>query len=212
METKKCNDCGTEREFTAYGKDKRNKDGLQGICLICKKIAANKRKDARRQGVGLVTVEGKTCNECGEYKLIAEFFRDAGFADGHASICKVCKKRNSMAWREANKDKYNKYMRDYRASDKEKFKDIDLRRTYGIGLDTYKAMHDDQNGVCAKCGKPQKGIRPLCVDHDPTTSKETGIRIRALLCYKCNRDQHVLDNKQAFKQSSEYDDKHKKPV
>lgn len=207
-----CNKCGLEKETTVYCKDPRNKDGLQGICLVCKRGALQIRKALRRQGIGLVQVRNKSCNACGENKPIEDFFRDAGFADGHASICKVCKTKNGMDRRNEKRDEYNAYMREYRKTDKEHFKDVDLRRTYGITLIQYNQMLTAQNGVCAKCGRPPSGKRPLAVDHDPTTTKATGIRVRALLCYKCNRDQHVFDNRDVHTMCSEYDTKHKKPT
>jgi len=43
-------------------------------------------------------------------------------------------------------------------------------------------MLNNQHGVCAICGKIQKGKRPLVVDHDHETGK-----VRGLLCYGCNR-------------------------
>ena len=55
-----------------------------------------------------------------------------------------------------------------------------LRHAYGITLDDYDRMLEEQGGECAICGKhPTK--KRLCVDHDHQTNK-----VRGLLCEKCN--------------------------
>lgn len=80
-------------------------------------------------------------------------------------------------YREKNRDKLTKQMRDSR-----------LLKNYGISDSEYNKMFDQQNGVCAICGKPETVLEPktrnigkLVVDHD----HETG-RVRGLLCRKCN--------------------------
>jgi hypothetical protein len=62
-----------------------------------------------------------------------------------------------------------------------------LTRCYGIDYDTYLAMHNRQNGLCALCcGEgfcmAEHHKLKLVVDH----CHETG-RIRGLLCHNCNR-------------------------
>ena len=47
-------------------------------------------------------------------------------------------------------------------------------------------MYEQQNGVCAICGKPETKvqygkIQPLTVDHNHETGK-----VRGLLCFNCN--------------------------
>lgn len=58
-------------------------------------------------------------------------------------------------------------------------KNIRLKHDYGITLEKYKAMYDEQGGVCAICGLPSH--KALSVDHDHKTGK-----VRGLLCDKCN--------------------------
>lgn len=62
-----------------------------------------------------------------------------------------------------------------------------FKRMYGITLEDYQRMFDQQHGRCAICVRPEtarwKGqLRTLCVDHDHMT----GI-VRGLLCSSCNR-------------------------
>lgn len=201
---KTCNKCGQDKNFTEFKKDPRNKSGLTGICTPCHKAWQQNRRAERRSGAAPIKiVTEKKCNRCETVKIAALFYKDVACADGLSTLCKVCRNQSMTKWRDNNRDKYNKNMRDYRANNPEWAKDNDLRRSYGIGLEDYKRMLNEQGNVCAKCKKPQEGIRPLCVDHDHETDK-----VRALLCYKCNRDQHVMDNKDAFTQATAYHKKH----
>lgn len=83
-----------------------------------------------------------------------------------------------------NRDKQRRYDREYkrrrRRSDPDYQREYHLLRKYGITLDDYQKLYDEQNGVCAICGKPCD-LGRLAVDHD----HETG-RIRGLLCRRCN--------------------------
>jgi len=53
-------------------------------------------------------------------------------------------------------------------------------KLYGLSLEGYKRMSDDQEGLCAICRGPS-GRRALGVDHDHTTGA-----VRGLLCSTCN--------------------------
>lgn len=61
-----------------------------------------------------------------------------------------------------------------------------LKRLFGITLDEYELLLNEQQSLCAICLKPenvkqQSKIRELAVDHNHVTGK-----VRALLCNKCN--------------------------
>ena len=66
-------------------------------------------------------------------------------------------------------------------------KALKLRYKFGLEMDDYKKMFDEQQGVCAICGKPETELHQtgvplsLSVDHDHKTNK-----VRGLLCRKCN--------------------------
>lgn len=79
------------------------------------------------------------------------------------------------------------YNREHRAANRDLYKNSDLKKAFGISLEDYRALHDEQNGVCVICKKPETDFRrgkklPLCVDH----CHETG-EVRALLCGACNK-------------------------
>jgi hypothetical protein len=112
-------------------------------------------------------------------------------------------KLTSKLWRQNNKEKlrqanirsYKKHREIYLQKNREKqkagkFKMQDLKsklkRKYGITLEQYEQMFQNQNGLCAICGKTetsknQYGIIRLSVDHCHNTKK-----VRGLLCNKCN--------------------------
>lgn len=82
-----------------------------------------------------------------------------------------------------------KAMREYRKANPDKFRNYDLKRTYGITVEEYSALLEGQGGVCAICGKEERAVknnsveyRNLAVDHCHTTGK-----VRGLLCTNCNQ-------------------------
>ena len=98
-------------------------------------------------------------------------------------------------------DKYEEYKRQYRIDHKEQYRNYSrqwyqrnkkkvaaIRRKhkieikYGITLEEYDRMYNQQDGKCAICHTHQKKlIRRLSVDHNHLDNK-----IRGLLCDKCN--------------------------
>lgn len=57
-----------------------------------------------------------------------------------------------------------------------------LKRNYGITIEDFNKMFDEQLGHCAICGKHQTELgQSLCVDHNHDTGK-----VRGLLCINCN--------------------------
>lgn len=137
----------------------------------------------------------KKCSKCEQLKDLSLFFKDKGFKDGHASICKACKQANTYAWREKNKDKYNS---DHKAWAAKNYTRLRLMR-YDLTPQEHATMMHNQGGTCAICKELPKGKRPLVVDHDHKTGA-----IRGLLCYGCNRALAVLDNTELFNKCMAY--------
>lgn len=78
------------------------------------------------------------------------------------------------------------YHRVNRIANRNHYRGKDFRKKYGIGFAEYEKLLEQQNGVCACCGrgetKIQNGaVRLLSVDHDHTTGD-----VRGLLCGNCN--------------------------
>jgi len=90
------------------------------------------------------------------------------------------------AWREKQAAK----MRDYRAKNPQKLRNVSLKQNYGITLAKYQELVRNQSGLCAICKRPPEPSRTgrkrtlsanLWVDHDHVTGN-----IRGLLCSNCN--------------------------
>lgn len=102
-------------------------------------------------------------------------------------------------WTAKNKESVNAKRREARKSDPERVsldnqrrrerrdplqhRSTMLKNNYGIGLDEYLKMYDDQGGKCAICdkSKPDSGRGGLVVDH----CHDKG-HVRKLLCSHCN--------------------------
>lgn len=115
----------------------------------------------------------RTCNVCGETKPLTEYYKtkkDGKFYHGKCKSCYVKKQQ----------EKY----------DPRKGKDKNLRYSYGIGIEDYDRMFEEQEGKCKICGATEAGGRKsgrgkmdgFYVDHCHDTGK-----VRGLLCIHCNR-------------------------
>lgn len=146
----------------------------------------------------------KNCPRCKIEKLTFEFSKNKTTKSGFHSQCKLCQVETNRNWMRNHSDKYRKYQKEYyrknrefllskskkwRQENKDKAKDCDLRKSYGIGKDDYDRMYKQQQGLCAICGLPEKAIhpqskkkQPLSVDHNHNSGK-----VRGLLCSVCNR-------------------------
>lgn len=113
----------------------------------------------------------KICAECGLSKGDEEFYRHT--TGTLYTRCKVCQRAI-----------HAKRYRDAKAVDPvgvhRIHRDRGLRHRYGIDIDAYESLLEQQGGVCAICDSPP-GKRPLDVDHD----HDTGV-VRGLLCPRCN--------------------------
>lgn len=78
------------------------------------------------------------------------------------------------------------YGKAHRAANPDRYREIELRKNFNIGVAEYDAMFAAQNGVCDICKKPETAVIRgkviyLSVDHDHETNA-----IRGLLCGHCN--------------------------
>lgn len=114
--------------------------------------------------------DGRTCKTCGEWKPAEAFYR---YRTGRLHTnCYPCHNEQSKTF----------YAENPRAK-----RDYDLRRKYGIGVDEYDCLYEQQGGVCGLCGKEETArhrntLFSLAVDHDHSTGQ-----VRGLLCSRCNR-------------------------
>ena len=80
----------------------------------------------------------------------------------------------------------NEYLRVHRAENPLQYKGKHFQKKFGITIAQFQVMLENQNGVCAICGKPESGTRNgvtrwLSVDHNHETKA-----VRGLLCTNCN--------------------------
>lgn len=120
----------------------------------------------------------KTCSVHGDLQINDVFIARSGkhknsrYKQGYIFYqCKQCQKEKHKIYSNANKSK---------------IKSTDLLRTYGITIEQYNEMLEDQNNRCGICGNEEtskiKGItKSLSVDHCHTNGN-----VRQLLCSSCN--------------------------
>ena len=114
----------------------------------------------------------KQCKYCYQSKPLTEFPKHKGHRDGHAAICKSCKKAKYPPTVEQKQRAYERQ----------------IKRNYGITVDDYDAMYGEQNGLCLGCQRSNKGSR-FHIDH----CHETG-EVRGLLCGRCNAALGLVDD------------------
>ncbi len=114
----------------------------------------------------------KCCSVCKQEKPLSEFYKGK-------SSCKPCSNKISKQWKIDNVEKSR--LARHRAK---------LKKKYGITLEQYEAMFDEQKGVCYIC-KNESLNRRLSVDHCHKTGK-----IRRLLCDKCNMTLGLVNDSQ----------------
>jgi len=140
----------------------------------------------------------KTCNKCNVNKPDNEYSMQRGRL---RTTCKECRRIESKEWYSQNIEKKRELSRAYRHIKK----DQDLRKQYGISLEQYNQMLEEQKGACKICSVPSEQLsRALCVDHCHATGK-----IRGLLCDTCNRSLGLLkDNVSVLRAAVKYLEDH----
>ena len=89
------------------------------------------------------------------------------------------KSEKRKKWKEDNKEKNREYARRHYYDTKDQLRYV---KKYGITLEQYKKMYDNQSGKCKICDIPSEQLTtPLNVDHCHTTQI-----VRGLLCGRCN--------------------------
>lgn len=105
------------------------------------------------------------------------------------------------------KETWSLYMREYRKRNPAKMKAIDLKKRFGISLEQYAALLEEQDHVCKICGNAEKSVdhrtkqvRQLAVDHCHTKG-----HVRGLLCSDCNTAIGLLrDDPELLRKAAKY--------
>lgn len=117
--------------------------------------------------------------------------------------CKSCGQEHIQVGREIQRNSKTRScnnFKPYNYSGLEK-RDGIIRRQYGISLDEYNEMLENQRYKCAICGNEDEVEgRRLAIDHCHETNK-----IRGLLCGKCNRGLGLFyDNIDLLEKAKQY--------
>ena len=155
----------------------------------------------------------KRCSKCKKEKDRAEFHKQFKAVDGLHIWCKSCEsaeksryyrenkekikarvakwesenkdkvKQAARRWRKDNADKHAKSNLEWYHSNFDRVKDRRLQKAFGMTLQRYNEMLEEQDHKCAICGRSQRALsKAFAVDHDHDTG-----RVRGLLCDMCNR-------------------------
>jgi hypothetical protein len=166
----------------------KNKEAIRLRKRECRKNNRAKERDYKRRYNSMPENKEKKKSHDAKYRTRPEILARA--RERSKEYYKKNKEKKRIAgliWKRKNRVRLNEKSRIYRAANKHKARSSYLKARYGIVSSDYKAMHDNQNGLCAICGKPeslrnQHGAVPLSVDHCHKTNK-----VRGLLCAQCNQ-------------------------
>jgi hypothetical protein len=116
-----------------------------------------------------IKILNKWCPGCLKWKAKTMFGKDGTRLN---SWCKECDNAYQRAYRKDPKHRQKLLERDINRK---------LFKHYGITIEDYNRLLEQQGGVCAICGRPPVSKRRFHVDHN----HKTGV-VRGLLCSGCN--------------------------
>ena len=138
-------------------------------------------------------ISQKTCSTCRIVKPCADFRLQNDRRSGLSSKCKACQSEHKKIrwrtdpefrkrklttlreWRNNNPKRYQIYRKRYA----NRILNHRLKKSYGLTLDEYKQLCEQQNNICPICSQT---VERLVVDHAEGTEGE----YRGLLCSPCN--------------------------
>jgi hypothetical protein len=121
----------------------------------------------------------KVCPKCNIEKPSSDFHKERANKDGLHYMCKLCNSERSKKRYRENREKINRYHKEWTKDNKDIIRNGSYQRLYGISLDDYNEMLEEQNNSCYICEDDSQS--PLFVDHCHSNGK-----VRGLLCKKCN--------------------------
>jgi hypothetical protein len=138
----------------------------------------------------------KVCGRCKEEKQFDQFGKKG---NGYQSYCVRCRRIKQKEWVEANPErmqrrrdrakqwakdnpeKKRKHGLDWKKRNIESVREkgfaYHIEKTYGLSVDEYNKILENQNALCAICKENKK----LWIDHNHSTGT-----VRGLLCPSCN--------------------------
>lgn len=131
------------------------KDSSAAKCRSCYNAERSERAKNRVK---------QTCSKCKVPKVLVDFPTDNRLPNGRKGVCRDCANGHIKSLGHISQKKYR------------------LKTQYGITLEQYDQMYENQCKSCAGCNTPiEKWGRSTHVDHDHETGK-----VRGILCQDCN--------------------------
>lgn len=133
------------------------------------------------------------CKKCGIDQPASEY-APTQKPKKRKSTCRTCFNKRVAARKAKNPDHKKNYADSYRKSR--------LKVEFGITVEDYDRMFDEQKGLCAICEQPETRTRHgvltrLAIDHDHET-----YGVRGLLCAACNAGLGLFQDRQAVLQKA----------
>ncbi|MGH2494917.1 MAG: endonuclease VII domain-containing protein [Ktedonobacteraceae bacterium] len=189
---KKCIGCHEIKPLQEFAEDKSRPDGHEYYCRDCRR-----EHQIKKHAKTILQRGTKQCMSCRKVKAFSEYFENHSTRDNIDIYCKQCRTVSTQA-KKQEKDK-SRVQNDLRMSQRRVRK---LRSLYGITEKEYISLYNQQQGLCAICGRPERKSlgKTLCVDHNHFTGK-----VRGLLCSNCNSGLgHFEENLDYLNRAIEY--------
>jgi hypothetical protein len=154
--------------FTLYNKNKQRDLSARRLSIYIEtkkipgvnlKIICENKFCINPNHILVSTEKSHECHICNEIKPDM-------FYKKQKNICKKCSSEKSKKWYKEHREKARNYQ---------------LKRNFGISKEEYDLMLKEQNNKCAICNIQNNTSKFFAVDHNHQTNK-----IRALLCCECN--------------------------
>ena len=187
-----CTSCYISKDLEAFTKQKRGKYGYSSQCRECRNKIRTPYYEVRRFKTEQAEKGLKFCRGCQTWKPLDDFHLAQSGTKGRQSFCKPCANALAKAWRGKNPSYYHFRV----ARDPEYFRRARLRKLYGLTLESYAELLEEQQNVCAICRQPERctsqgKLAPLAVDHSHKDGKTRG-----LLCRDCNTALGYVDRQE----------------
>lgn len=203
MPTNICTKCKEEKNLLEFNKDARTSDGLTRWCRQCyREYNANRHANLTKEDIDRINVQRGVWRKLNPDKVKEQGRRS------RSNLTREDKDRRNELSREWHKlhPGYAEQQRDKTKSKpdyKEKIREKNLRDNFGLTIQQYDEMDEQQGHRCAICKSvnlSNKAIKHWHIDH----CHKTGI-VRGLLCDKCNRGLGLFrDNPQILKSVIKY--------
>ncbi len=89
-------------------------------------------------------------------------------------------------WQQRNRERYLSSVKAWRLHNPDRVRNSNMIRNYGITLEEFNKLLQDQQGLCAICNAQME--KP-CIDHSHRTNT-----VRGLLCHACNVKLAAVDD------------------